>query len=182
MVKFSESGIRVASILLLGVAAACQTESISTPQPPAFVKGPLFKAVSDRRADDVRILLARGADPNAFEVNPPGTEDGGATLLKSGARVDARMGLDGTLPGALFYSVKENQQAAVNLLLVEGAIVQRRDVLQAVENGNAALVAQLLAAGGDPYWRFSTDFVYVGTCRYQSIVFFRPASSDTDGS
>jgi hypothetical protein len=128
----------------------------------------LILAARGGYVDIVRALIDAGADVNLkqhhrHEGRSPliiaayeGHAQVVAELLRSGAHANARMGLDGTLPGALYWAVSQNHQEVVNLLLSEGATVGRQEILQAIRAGEARFVRQLLAAGGDPYWRFST--------------------------
>lgn len=77
-------------------------------------------------------------------------------LLESGANVNARAGLNGAEPGALWRAVAADQVGAVRLLLAAGATVQRDELLVAISQGRVEIASNLLAAGGDPRWVLPT--------------------------
>jgi uncharacterized protein len=162
-------GNRISDVRTL-LAQGASPDSTEAPVHGAYDGGAtaLILAVKSGNIDLVSALISAGAHVNLKQ----GTQHDGPTprivaaaqghegivrlLLLSGANVNARMGLDGTQPGALHWAVKDGHHGVVSLLLGEGAIVDRRDLYEALHSGRAELVTRLLAAGGDPCWRFST--------------------------
>jgi ankyrin repeat protein len=121
---------------------------------------PLLAAVRRGRSEEVKRLLARGADAND-EVYPwsalrlaafVGDDASVALLLERGARIDAPSDHGLT---ALMYAAGRGHAAVVRALLARGAAVEARDrgghtpLMFAANGGHLDVAQALLEAGSD---------------------------------
>jgi ankyrin repeat protein len=130
---------------------------------------PLFKAVKDGRPDQVRALIAKGADVN---LRAPGgstplmyAADGNKLeivriLLKSGADVNAKNGSNNT---ALIYAVIKGHEGVVRELLKNKADVNVKNMakgdalIYAVLSKKSKVAAALLKQGARPNDKYDDE-------------------------
>jgi ankyrin repeat protein len=122
---------------------------------------PLFEAAADGHAEEVRVLLASGADPNALAKRPFG--GGGTALLEAAARGQAetvglllRAGADPTVGekqgGGALVAAAQSGSVATALTVLDGhmgasAQALRGALLEGARRGNIGLVRLLLERG-----------------------------------
>ncbi|WP_419992856.1 ankyrin repeat domain-containing protein [Streptomyces boninensis] len=146
-----------------GDAQALERLLAEGPDAVAILRGPLYEASVEGRADLVRLLLDAGAFPDAPGANPDdglplcaaaawGYTDVAAVLLDGGADADL-VEWDGHT--ALLWAAGNGHTATALLLLDHGARTDvtdstgRTPLHRAAERGSLRIVEALLAAGAE---------------------------------